>query len=128
MPWYDTIAKPSWAPAAPVFGVVWSILYPIIFVAYGYVIFRIARGEIPTVVLTPIVVNLIANFAFTPIQFGLRNNLLAAIDIVIVLITIAWSMAAIWPHSPWAAVALGPYLVWVSIATVLQLSIVYLNR
>jgi len=126
--WYQELAKPSWAPPASLFGTVWSILYPLIIVTFGYVIYRVIRGEIPTSVLVPIVINIVANIAFTPIQFGLRNLVLAEIDIVIVLVTIVWSMVAIWPYAPLAALALAPYLVWVSIATVLQTSITYLNR
>ena len=128
MDWYQELAKPSWAPPASLFGTVWSILYPLIIVTFGYVIYRVIRGEIPTSVLVPIVINIVANIAFTPIQFGLRNLVLAEIDIVIVLVTIVWSMVAIWPYAPLAALALAPYLVWVSIATVLQTSITYLNR
>lgn len=74
------------------------------------------------------VLNLAANFAFTPIQFGLRNLDLAAVDIVVVLATIVWSIAAIFSHSWWVAPALVPYFVWVTIATVLQISITVLNR
>ena len=128
MGWYQELVKPSWAPAAPVFGIVWSILYPIIIVAYGYVIYRVVRGEFPASLLLPVLINIAANVAFTPIQFGLRNLILAEIDIVIVLATIVWSMMAIWPHSRWASLALTPYLVWVSIATALQTSITWLNR
>jgi len=126
--WYEELAKPSWAPPASLFGTVWSILYPIIIVAFGYVIYRVVRGEIPASVLVPVVINIVANVAFTPIQFGLRNLVLAEIDIIIVLVTTVWSMVAIWPYAPIAALALVPYLVWVSIATVLQTSITYLNR
>ncbi len=63
-------------------------------------------------------VNLIANLAFTPIQFGLRNLPLAALDIAIVWITILWAMNAIWPYHRWITVAQIPYLIWVTIATV----------
>ena len=128
MNWYQTLAKPDWAPQANVFGIVWSILYPVIFIAYGYVIYRVIRGEYPVALLAPVLLNLAANFAFTPIQFGLRNLWLAEIDIVVVLGTIVWSMIAIWPHSKPAALALTPYLVWVAIATALQSSITWLNR
>lgn len=128
MTWYEELAKPSWAPPASLFGTVWSILYPIIILSFGYVIYRVVRGEIPASVLVPVAINIAANVAFTPIQFGLRNLVLAEVDILIVLVTIVWSMVAIWPYSPIAALALAPYLVWVSIATVLQTSITYLNR
>lgn len=128
MDFYDTLVKPSWAPAPPVFGIVWSLLYPIIIVAYGYVIVRVARGEYPTSLLVPVLINIVANVAFTPIQFGLRNLVLAEVDILIVLVTIVWAMVAIWPHSHVASLALTPYLVWVCIATALQTSITVLNR
>jgi len=128
MSWYATLAKPSWAPPASLFGTVWSILYPIILIAYGFVIVQAMRGEMPRSVLWPVLINLAANAAFTPIQFGLRNLALAEVDIIIVLVTIVWSMIAIWPHARLAAIALVPYLVWVGIATVLQTSITYLNR
>jgi tryptophan-rich sensory protein len=32
-------------------------------------------------VALPFVLNLLFNFAFTPIQFGLKNNLLAAVEL-----------------------------------------------
>jgi len=128
MNWYQELAKPSWAPQPQVFGQVWGVLYPIIFVTYGYVAFRVFKGEFPKALLVPIAINLLANLAFTPIQFGWRNLPLAVVDILIVLVTIVWSIVAFWPYSKFAALALVPYLVWVSIATVLQTSIWQLNR
>ena len=64
---------------------------------------------------------------FTPIQFGMRNLPLAAVDIVIVWATIIWMSVAVWKHYRWVAVAQVPYFVWVSQATVLQLSITVMN-
>ncbi len=128
MSWYEEIAKPAWAPPAALFGTVWSVLYPIIFLVYGYVAYRALTGDIPKAVLIPIVINLVVNFAFTPIQFGLRNFELALVDIILTLLTIGWSMWAIWPFSWLASAALIPYLIWVCIATVLQFSITVMNR
>ena len=82
----------------------------------------------PWMVAVPFAINLAANLAFTPIQFGLRNLPLAAVDILVIWGTLMWMMAAVWRHSPWVAVAQGPYFVWVSIATVLQLSMTWMNR
>jgi tryptophan-rich sensory protein len=78
-------------------------------------------------VALPFAINLVANLVFTPIQFGLRNLPLAAIDIMIVWGTILWMMVAVWKHYKWVAVAQTPYLVWVSIASVLQVSITVWN-
>ncbi|MCX6752378.1 MAG: tryptophan-rich sensory protein [Candidatus Nomurabacteria bacterium] len=72
--------------------------------------------------------NLVFNFIFTPLQFGLKSNLLSAIDILFVLGTIIWAMIAIYPHARWITYIQIPYLLWVSFATVLQLTITYLNR
>lgn len=78
-------------------------------------------------VALPFVINLVANAAFTPIQFGLNNLPLASVVIVVVLVTIVWSMWAIWPFYKWVALIQIPYLLWVSFATVLQFTITYLN-
>lgn len=126
--WYDSLVKPAWTPEPGTIGLVWQILYPIILVSFGYVFVQAVRGRLPWVVALPFVVNLVANLAFTPIQFGLRNLDLAALDIVVVWLTIPWMMVAIWHHHGWVAVAQIPYFVWVSIASVLQLSITWWNR
>ncbi len=75
----------------------------------------------------PFILNLIFNFVFTPLQFGLRNNILAAIDVILVLLTLIWSLVRIRPFLTWVALVNLPYLLWVSFATVLQLTITWLN-
>ena len=85
------------------------------------------RGKDSWRVALPFAVNLFANLVFTPIEFGLRNLLLATVDILIVSGTIIWLAAAIWPRYRWIAVAQVPYFIWVSLATTLQLSITWIN-
>lgn len=126
--WYDALAKPSWTPAPATIGFIWSILYPVILVSFGYVFMQALRGRLPWGVAVPFAVNLAANLLFTTIQFRLRNLPLAAADILLVLATIPWMMAAVWRHHPWVALAQVPYLAWVAIATVLQLAITAWNR
>jgi benzodiazapine receptor len=126
--WYDSLAKPAWTPEPGTIGLVWQVLYPVILVSFGFVFVQAVRGRLPWLVAVPFLVNLIANLVFTPIQFGLRNLDLAALDILLVWGTIPWMVAAIWPHHGWVALAQVPYFVWVSIATVLQLSITWWNR
>jgi translocator protein len=125
--WYKNLAKPAWAPPAWVFGPVWALLYAIIAFSFGYAGYLFLKGRISFLVLLPFILNLIFNFAFSPIQFRLQNNLLAAADILLVLATLVWAMLAIYPHARWIALANMPYLLWVLFATALQLSITYLN-
>ena len=126
--WYHALRKPSWAPADNVFGIVWGLLYPIILTVNVYVFILVIQHKMDWRVGLVFWLNLAFNLAFTPIQFGLRNNYLASIDIVLILVTILIAMVVIWPHNRWLAVAFAPYLVWVSIATVLQFAITSLNR
>jgi translocator protein len=128
-PWYDALVKPSWTPAPETIGTIWSVIYPLIAIAVVGTVVKVSRGQLPRAVLVPLVINLAANIAFTPIQFGLRNLPLAAADILVVLVTIVWWMVAVWrPGSQWIVLPLAPYLVWVSLATVLQFSITLANR
>lgn len=128
--WYQTLIKPSWAPPSWLFGPVWSILYAIIAITFGTVFYKTFTKQIPWVIALPFALNLIFNFAFTPIQFGLKNNLLASLDILLVLGTLIWALYAIWHASPdlhWVVYANIPYLLWGTFATVLQITIAYFN-
>lgn len=126
--WYQTIIKPSWAPPSWLFGPVWSVLYILIAISFISVFQKVFSRALPWQIAIPFVLNLIFNFAFTPLQFGLKNNLLASIDILLVLGTLVWAMIVIFPHMRWVAYIQVPYLLWVTFATVLQLNILFLNR
>ena len=126
--WYQQLIKPSWAPPAWLFGPVWSILYVLIAISFGTVFYKVFKKKLKPVIALPFALNLVFNFAFTPIQFGLQNNLLAAADILLVLGTLIWGMIAIYPYRRWITYAQIPYLLWTSFATILQLTITYLNR
>ena len=125
--WYNSLAKPFWTPAPATIGLIWQVLYPVILVSFGFVFVQAFRHRVPWRVALPFAVNLVANLIFTPIQFGLRNLPLAAVDIVIVWATIIWMVIAVWRHYRLVALAQVPYFVWVSLATVLQLSITAMN-
>jgi benzodiazapine receptor len=126
--WYSQLIKPLWSPPAWLFGPVWSFLYVLIAISFGKVFLMTWQKQVSLMVALPFILNLVFNFAFTPIQFGLKNNLLAAVDILLVLGTLIWAMVAIFPHARWITYIQAPYLLWVSFATVLQLVITYLNK
>lgn len=127
MEWYNGLAKPAWTPEPAFIGLMWQIIYPIIFVTFGFVFIQAFRGKIPRFVAVPFGLNLASNLIFTPIQFGLRNLPLASVDIVVMWGTIIWMVAAVWKHYRWVALAQAPYFVWVSTAMVLQFSITWMN-
>lgn len=126
--WYSNLIKPNWAPPSWLFGPVWTFLYVLIAFSFGKVFLMAWNKQIALMVALPFVLNLVFNFIFTPIQFGLKNNFLAAVDILLILGTLIWAMVSIYPHARWITYIQIPYLLWVSFATVLQLTITFLNR
>ena len=128
---YSQYLKPPWTPPSWVIGIVWPILYMIIAVSFGAVFYKAFTKQIPRMVALPFALNLLFNFAFPYIQFSLANNLLASIDILLVVFTLIWALCAVWLKAPelrWVSYANIPYLVWGVYATTVQLAITYLNR
>ena len=126
--WYRKLRKPSWSPPSWLFGPVWTVLYILIAISFGSVFLMAWQTQIAYTVVIPFILNLVFNFAFTPIQFGLKNNAIAAIDILLVVGTLLWSMLVIYPYVSWITYIQIPYLLWGSFATVLQLTITFLNK
>lgn len=126
--WYSQLIKPSFAPPSWVFGPVWTVLYILIIISYGYVAYLFFTKKIPFIVFLPFILNIIFNLIFTPIQFGLQNNFLAAVDIVFVVGTLIWALVAIFPYVKWVVYINTPYLLWGLFATVLQFTVTWLNK
>ncbi|MFZ3044233.1 MAG: TspO/MBR family protein [Minisyncoccia bacterium] len=129
---YQTLKRPQWAPPAWVFGPVWTVLYLIITVSFGTVFYRALTGAVPLAVALPFALNLIFNFAYTWLQFGRRKYVLASVDVILVLGTLLWALTLRSSLSEvglvWVLYANIPYLAWVFFATVLQMTVTYLNR
>lgn len=128
--WYSTLIKPTWAPPSWIFGPVWSVLYIIIAITFITIFYKTIKGELSQYVALPFALNIFFNLIFTPIQFGLQNNFLAAIDIVLVVATLVWGMKVLWGASKnlrWIVYANIPYLLWCLFASSLQLTITFLN-
>ena len=126
--YYKKLKKPIWAPPGRLFGPVWTGLYIIIFVSFGYVVYLYIKNIIPFIVLLPFILNLIFNFAFTPIQFRLKNNVLASVDIILTVGTLLWALYSIYPYASWVSFVNIPYALWGIFATILQLTITLANR
>jgi tryptophan-rich sensory protein len=124
---YQEFIKPDWAPPAWLFGPVWTVLYVLIFISFSYVFYQYLKGKVSFKFILPFILNLLFNLIFTPIQFGLENNLLAFADIVLVLVTLVWIIKSSWKKYSWVSVMNIPYLLWVSFATFLQATVTYLN-
>ncbi len=125
---YAGYRKPAWAPPSWVFAPVWTVLYILIAISFGYAAYLYITHAISFIVLLPFLLNLAFNFAFTFLQFRLRNFLLASMDIILVVVTLGIALWAIYPYAPWVAYLNIPYLAWTLFATVLQFTVTALNR
>ncbi len=125
--YYENMKLPPLSPPSWAFGVVWPILYIIIFISYGLVFYKTIKGEVSIIFSLPFVINLAANFLFTYFQFGLKNNILALIDIVVILATIIITIILLWSNYRTFAYLQIPYLIWVMFATYLQIGVTILN-
>lgn len=121
--WYETLRKPDWTPPNRAFPIVWTALYAMIAVA-GWLVWRESGLGLPMLLWFA---QLLVNFLWSWLFFGMRRMDLGFADIVILWLLIAAFIAAAWPVSIWAALLFVPYLAWVTLAGLLNLSIWRLN-
>lgn len=127
--WFVTVVKPSFNPPAWVFAPVWSFLYIIMGIAAGLVWNRIDyEREAVTKALTFFIIQLVLNALWSVLFFGLKNPLLALVEIVLLLLMIYETYIKFRAIDKIAGYLFIPYLAWVSFATVLNASIWWLNR
>lgn len=124
--WYAALKKPSWNPPGWVFGPVWTTLYTMMAVA-AWLVWR--QGGFPAQrgPLLAFFIQLALNALWTPLFFGLHRPGTAFAEIILLWLSIAWTMAVFWRVHRTAALLLTPYLTWVSFAAVLNFILWRLN-
>ena len=127
--WYPTLIKPSFNPPNWIFAPVWSMLYIMMGVAAGLVWGIIEQEkEVVKNALVVFAIQLGLNALWSFLFFGLKNPILAGIEIVILWLMIYETYTKFVKINKLAGYLLIPYLLWVSFATVLNGSIWWLNR
>ena len=121
--WYTEIRKPPFNPPNWVFGPVWTLLYIMIGTAFARVYLRDPGGKAVKIW----VVQMLLNWAWTPLWFGLHQMWLAFAVISALWIAIVSFIVVARRTDRLAAVLFVPYLAWVSFAALLNGSIAYLN-
>lgn len=124
---YTEIIQPSFAPPSWVFGPVWTFLYVLIIISFGYVTTMVFQRKFPFPYLIPLVINVVSNALWTTLFFRYQNFDLALIDIFIVWGSILWIVILFWNKKRWVSYLQIPYFLWVSFASVLMFSIWTLN-
>jgi len=126
--WYPTLIKPVFNPPNWIFAPVWTSLYIMMGVAGGLVWNKLDGNE--TLVKKAFlffIIQLALNALWSLIFFKLHNLLLASIEVVLLLLIIFETYTQFKKIDKIAGLLLIPYLAWVSFATILTISIWYLN-
>jgi tryptophan-rich sensory protein len=125
--WYATLSKPYFSPPNWLFGPVWTILYFLMGVSFFLIWKQGLKKKKNKTAAVIFGIQLLLNFLWTVLFFGLKSPVLGLIGIILLLVSIGLTMQKFYGVSKLAAYLLIPYLVWVCFATLLNISIVILN-
>lgn len=127
--WYPTLVKPVFNPPNWIFAPVWSTLYIMMGVAAGMVWNRIEADRINVRKgLQFFAIQLVLNFLWSYLFFGLHNPLLALVELIVLWLMIFETYVVFRKVDKIAGILLLPYLAWVSFAGILNTAIFWMNR
>lgn len=121
--WYASLTKPGFNPPNWIFGPVWTTLYVMIAVAGWRTLLLDGGGRATKLWIT----QLLLNWAWTPIFFGAHLLWPGLVVIVLLAAVILAFIVTTWRRDRVSALLMGPYLAWVSFASILNLSLAWLN-
>jgi len=125
--WYALLNKPSFNPPSYLFGPVWTALYVLMGVSM-FLIWNTPKTGLRQKALAIFGIQLFFNFWWSILFFFFHAVFLSVIDILIMWFLIIYMILLFKKIKPVAAYLQIPYLIWVTFATVLNISILYLNR
>ena len=124
--WYPGLTKPSWNPPNSIFAPVWTALFIMMGVSV-WLVWRRRHGIETRPAMMLFGAQLVLNALWSALFFGMQRPGWAAIEIVLLWLVIAATIAVFARISKPAAWLLAPYLAWVSFATALNFAIWRLN-
>lgn len=120
--WYVTLNKPFFNPPPWIFAPVWTILYLLMGISL-YLVWGTKKVN-----LKWFWIQLALNSLWSIIFFGLKNPMFAFVEIILLWLAILMTIKSFWKYNKTASWLLLPYLLWVTFASILNLSIVLLNK
>ncbi|QIL02623.1 tryptophan-rich sensory protein [Sphingomonas sinipercae] len=124
--WFIQLDKPFFMPPGWAFGVVWPILYVLLGLSLAMIL-----AEPPSVArrkgLILFFVQLVLNFAWSPMFFAAHLIKPALMTIVVMAAIAAMAAGQFWRIRPLAGALMVPYLAWLCFAASLNAAIDRLN-
>ena len=123
--WYNNLIKPPFAPPDWIFAPVWAVLYTMIFISLILYVLKPVKGKKRG--YSYFTIQILLNFAWSPIFFGMKNMFLALIIIIFMVIFTYLTLKTFYKVSKIAALLLIPYFLWIIFATYLNLGYLIKN-
>lgn len=124
---YMQLNRPPLSPPGWVFPVVWTVLYLLM----GYASYRVFTADAPVeqkrTALLLYGAQLVLNFLWSPIFFGLQWRLVAFMVLIVLWILVALTLRAFSQIDETAGDLLLPYILWITFAAYLNLGAYLLN-
>lgn len=123
--WYNHLIQPAGTPPNKVFPIVWTLLY--ILMALSLTLFwqsPLGKKQMPTLFFG---LQLVLNFSWSFLFFGLRSPGIALFDLVLLLICVLGTIITFWRHTQVGSLLLIPYFAWITYALYLNYFIWILN-
>jgi len=123
---YSQLVQPAWAPPPWLFGPVWTALYTLMAIA-AWLVWRDGGFRGNRAPLSLFLWQLALNATWTWVFFAWHLGALAFLNILVLWILIATTLAMFWRVRWLAGALLIPYLAWVGFAAALNWSLWRLN-
>lgn len=124
--WFAALVKPSFMPPGWVFGVVWPILYALLGIALAMILVEPPSPR-RQAALTLFFIQILLNFAWSPVFFAGHDIRLASIMIFAMAATAAGAAGQFYRLRKPAGLLMAPYLAWLVFAATLNAKIDQLN-
>jgi tryptophan-rich sensory protein len=126
--WYPSLIKPDFTPPNWLFGPAWTVLY----LFQGLSLYLIRQTPVKDMAAKKITLSFFylqlgLNLLWSVLFFGLKNPLLALLEIGFLDITVLFTLISAYRLNKTASFLLLPYMGWISFATWLNFQIFILN-
>jgi translocator protein len=126
--WYaEELIKPELTPPGFVFGIVWTILYILMGVSLFLLVTKDLKLKEVRIAVSLFFIQLILNFSWSYLFFGLEDPLAGFVCIILLWIFILLTILFSYRIDKRASYLLVPYIIWVTFATFLNWQIMVLN-
>ena len=123
---YKSLNKPLFAPPSIIFPIVWTILYILIAISI-YLIYNDNNYKDTQEYNKSLLINYFSNQIFSFLFFTIKSPFLALIDTIVVLISSLFLYYESKELNKKASKLLIPYIIWNVFATILIISIFFMN-